>query len=283
MSCRLDRFYISKLLVDDVLACDNLPFGCSDHDAVMLKIKANTGITFGPGYWKFNNSLLQDKAFVELFTKYWVELIDGIDMDLDLWDHLKNKLRILLYITVRKKLLLNVHCNLLKHLEKSYHRLQYYEYHNPGLYIERVREIKSQIKDIQFQNYSGSKIRSRAESLDNDEKPSKVFFQQEIKRAKQKTITKIITGSSCTVSNSKDMLIEFKDFYSELYRDEGIDQDLASAFLKSIPKLRNDVSAMCEALQKKNLFWHFMIWRIISRLVRTASQKSFTPRSHLYF
>lgn len=71
--------------------------------------------------------------------------------------------------------------NLLKHLEKSYHRLQYYEYYNPGLYIERVREIKSQIKDIQFQNYSGSKIRSRAESLDNDEKPSKFFFQQEFK------------------------------------------------------------------------------------------------------
>lgn len=41
-------------------------------------------------------------------------------------------------------------------------------------------------------------------------------------------------------------MIEFKDFYSELYRDEGIDQDLASEILKSIPKLRNDVSAMCE-------------------------------------
>lgn len=105
---------------------------------------------------------------------------------------------------------------LLKHLEKSYHRLQYYEYHNPGLYIERVREIKSQIKDMQFQNYSGSKIRSRAESLDNDEKPSEFFFQQEIKRAKQKSITKIVTESSRTVSNSKDILIEFKDFYSEL-------------------------------------------------------------------
>lgn len=76
-----------------------------------------------------------------------------------------------------------------------------------GLYIERIREIKSQIKDRQFQNYSVSKIRSRAESLCNDEKPSKFFFQQEIKRAKQKTITKIITESSRTVLNSKDILI----------------------------------------------------------------------------
>lgn len=97
VSCRLDRFYISKLLVNDILTCDNLPFGYSDHDAVMLQIKSNTGITFGPGYWKFNNSLLQDKTFVQLFTKYWVELINGFDIDLDLWDHFsKNKLRILL-------------------------------------------------------------------------------------------------------------------------------------------------------------------------------------------
>lgn len=192
----------------------------------MLKVKANTGITFGPGYWKFNNSLLQDKAFVELFTKYWVELIDGFDMDLDLWDHFKEQIKNFAIHYCKKKAL--VKRILLQHLEKSYHRLQYYEYHNPGLYIERVREIKSQIKDIQFQNFSGSKIRSRAESLDNDEKPSEFFFQQEIKRAKQKSITKIVTESSRTVSNSKDILIEFKDFYSELYRDEEIDQDLAS-------------------------------------------------------
>lgn len=75
VSCRLDRFYISKLSVDDVLTCANLPFGCSDHDAVMLKIKANTGITFGPGCWEFNNSLLQDKAFVELFTNVIYQIL----------------------------------------------------------------------------------------------------------------------------------------------------------------------------------------------------------------
>lgn len=89
----------------------------------MLKVKANTGITFGPGYWKFNNSLLQDKAFVELFTKYWVELIDGFDMDLDLWDHFKEQIKNFAIHYCKKKALLKR--ILLKHLEKSYHRLQY--------------------------------------------------------------------------------------------------------------------------------------------------------------
>lgn len=84
--------------------------------------------------------------------------------------------------------------------------------------------------------------------MDNDEKPSKIFFQQEIKRAKQKTITKIVTESSNsrTCSNSGDILAEFQNFYSKLYTDEGIDQDLASEFLKNVPKLRNDISANCE-------------------------------------
>lgn len=102
----------------------------------MLKIKADIGINFGPGYWKFNNSLLQDKAFFELFTKYWVELIVGFDMDLDLWDHFKAQIK---NFTIHyRKIKALVKRNLLKHLEKSYHRLQYDEYHNPAGMLMKV-------------------------------------------------------------------------------------------------------------------------------------------------
>jgi hypothetical protein len=64
--------------------------------------------------------------------------------------------------------------------------MQFSEQTNPGQFIDRVREIKNQIKEFQLQNYTGSIIISKAEILDNQEKPSKFFFQQEIKRAKKK-------------------------------------------------------------------------------------------------
>lgn len=162
---------------------------------------------------------MSDKNFVKSFTKYWVDLIQGIDIDLDLWEHFKDQIKFFTIHYCKKKSI--VKRNVLKQLQRSYHRLQYYENNNPGQFIDRLREIKSQIKEIQLQNYAGSKIRSRAECLDNDEKPSKFFFQQEIKRAKQKTITKIVTESSRTCSNSGDILAEFQNFYSKLYTDEG--------------------------------------------------------------
>jgi hypothetical protein len=69
----------------------NIPFGHSDHDIVLVQFNvSNTNnITFGKSYWKFNNSLLQDRTFVKNFTKYWTELIDGIDFSLEMWDCLK--------------------------------------------------------------------------------------------------------------------------------------------------------------------------------------------------
>lgn len=49
-----------------------------------------------------------------LFTKYWVELIDGFDMDLDLWDHFKERIKNLTIHYCNKKALAKR--NLLKHL-----------------------------------------------------------------------------------------------------------------------------------------------------------------------
>lgn len=243
VGCRLDRFYITKYLCNDVVVCKNVPFGNSDHDAVYLHLNVSGDITFGSGYWKFNNSLLQDKTFVKEFSKYFSDLIDGMEIYLEIWDHLKEQIKNFTIYYCKKKA--KVKRDLLKVLEKSYYRLQYFERKNPGQFIDRIREIKKQIKELQNQNYIGSKIRSRAENLINQEKPSKFFYQQEIKRAKQKTITKITTESSTCVK-SGDILDAFKDFYSKLYTDEAVDQDIVDLFLKSLPKLRNDLSAQCE-------------------------------------
>ena len=252
VSCRLDRFYISHLLSTSIINCNHKPFGHSDHDVVFLELKVSDNINFGKGYWKFNNSLLHDKTFVRKFTKYWLDLIEGMELSLELWDHLKEQIKNFCIHYSKQKA--KVKRSVLRYLEKSYHRLQYFENKNPGEFIDRIREVKVQIKELQSKDYSGSIIRSRSENLIHDEKPSKFFFQQEIKRAKQKTITKIITESSRTCENSGDILEAFKDFYTKLYTDESIDQALVDDFLQSVPKLHNDVSATCEGRITKEEF-----------------------------
>lgn len=101
---------MSKTLCKNIKCVKNIPFGHSDHDTVFLVIDVcNTdNITFGNGYWKFNNSLLQDKTFVKKFTKYWTELIDGLDICLEVWDHLKEQIKNFTIYYCKKKANVNV-------------------------------------------------------------------------------------------------------------------------------------------------------------------------------
>ena len=78
---------------NSIIDCNHIPFGHSDHDVLFLELKVSDNINFGKGYWKFNNSLLQDKPFVRKFTKYWLDLIEGIELSLELWDHLKEQFK----------------------------------------------------------------------------------------------------------------------------------------------------------------------------------------------
>ena len=71
---------------NSIIDCNHIPFGHSDHDVVFLELKVSDNINFCKGYWKFNNSLLyvQDKPFVRKFTKYWLDLIEGMGLSLEL-------------------------------------------------------------------------------------------------------------------------------------------------------------------------------------------------------
>jgi len=69
IKCRLHYFFISKQLKDHLKECKILPNIYSDHSAVALSVSLNESeFPQGPGFWKFNNSLLSDINYVELLT-----------------------------------------------------------------------------------------------------------------------------------------------------------------------------------------------------------------------
>ena len=61
--CRLDYFLISKSLSARINKSDISHGFRSDHSLISLSIKPQ--ISRGPGFWKFNTSLLQDNDYVE--------------------------------------------------------------------------------------------------------------------------------------------------------------------------------------------------------------------------
>jgi len=63
ISSRLDTFLISRHLCERVISCEIRPCVYSDHEFVFLELNLHSSPQWGPGYWKFNNSLLRDEKF----------------------------------------------------------------------------------------------------------------------------------------------------------------------------------------------------------------------------
>ena len=62
---RLDFFLVSETFIHTVLKADIVPGYRTDHSGILLKLKINENER-GPGYWKFNCSLLKDKEYVKM-------------------------------------------------------------------------------------------------------------------------------------------------------------------------------------------------------------------------
>ena len=63
IQCRLDFFLTSDHLYDKFTNFDIVPSIHSDHSAITLSYQQIEAGKKGPGFWKFNNSLLNDEEF----------------------------------------------------------------------------------------------------------------------------------------------------------------------------------------------------------------------------
>ena len=67
---RLDYFLVSKVFKSSIHKCDIFFVPLSDHSAVSCSIRSdNYQKQRGPGFWKFNASLLSDNKYVELLKE----------------------------------------------------------------------------------------------------------------------------------------------------------------------------------------------------------------------
>ena len=60
---------MSKIQLSQVKECNIIPVSFSDHASVSFQVQSNNLVQRGPGFFKFNNSLLNDKCFMEGLRK----------------------------------------------------------------------------------------------------------------------------------------------------------------------------------------------------------------------
>ena len=93
---RLDYWLVSDSVQDFISKTDIIPAIKSNHSAITLSLNGFKDRPFGPSYWKFNSSLVNDEEYVNLITSRYpgwlAEFADVTDKRV-LWDLIKYRIR----------------------------------------------------------------------------------------------------------------------------------------------------------------------------------------------
>ena len=104
---RLDFFLVSESLIRSTLSVEYENSYRSDHSPVLLSLKINNFVK-GTGFWKFNNSLLTDKEYVESIKKKIVEVKAQYACPVYKFENIESVENTLLCFTISDQLLLDI-------------------------------------------------------------------------------------------------------------------------------------------------------------------------------
>ena len=160
-----------------------------NHLQVTLLINGAKQHPRGPGYWKFNASLLEDKNFVEEVTTKIPSFINQYQGVVDkglLWEVVKMEIRAytINFSKQRAKQQKNVEAELVKRAQNLKRKLAKKE--TQALHAEHDKIIR-ELESISPQRTCGACLRSKARWFEWGERSSKYFLNLE------KKITRINT------------------------------------------------------------------------------------------
>jgi len=244
---RLDRFYLSKQMVNFLSSVKHIDFGISDHSLVIVTLDKilEQSKSHGEGYWKCNVSILNKPGFLEDFSVLWDELIlqANSNFTTEWWDMAKTAFKT--FIIEKSKLHAQQFRHQLNRLEEKLNMLNDFNLLESGNFENEIEIVKAEIDNLLQEKVTGSIIRSKARVLDNNEKPTKFFLRKEQVRAKAKSIDKLETQDG-VISEPEAILNECRNFYSELYAEQPVDHSLIDYFLKDMSILSDMDRESCE-------------------------------------
>ena len=214
---RIDYFLASTHMVYDLDDVEIKPGFKSDHSIIKISFKLNETQSRGRGFWKFNATLLLDKDYVSKVKQIIAEnknRYPDFENKALYWDVLKCDIRSysVSYSSWKAK----------------QRRLQLDELHNIVIELEEKLNLghtvqkeyshaKNQLEDAFDEKAKGCFIRSRARHVEDNEKSTKYFLQQEIRNYKTKHIKCLKTPDGRTINAAEEILLEEKSFYEKLY------------------------------------------------------------------
>jgi len=262
---RLDYFLVSENLLSSVENSKIEASYRSDHSAIILELQF-TQFNHGKSLWKFNNSLLQDKQYLETINEKIDEIRQQYAIPVYNFDKISEISDTDIQFTISDQLFLDTLLMEIRGKSISYSAYKKKEEEKEEIILirsiseiekkltldnqEQLETLQDSLQKIRKHKMQGYLIRSRANIIENDEKPSKYFCNLEKNNYTSKIIPKIEKDDGTIISDQREILDETKAFYQNLYSDR--DHNLLDINLEdemqnlNTPKLSNTESKSLE-------------------------------------
>jgi len=217
--CRLDYFLVSSGIINQIQECKIIPASFSDHAAVYFSLFSKEYEKCGPEFFKFNNSLLEDKNFVEELKKniemYKVKHRDVTDKRPH-WKMIKMEIRsFTLFFSKRRA---EQRRNDEEILQQELINLQRKIGLDPSEEnVSKFYNVKFKLNQLSLLKTKGAMTRSKARWCEQGERNSKYFYRLERRNHSTKYITELKLSDKTTTTKPKEILNEEYRFYKELY------------------------------------------------------------------
>ena len=243
---RIDYFLISNELQQRIINSDIRPaiIKYTDHMAVSLKLNIEN-ISKGPGYWKLNNNLLQDKKYQNL-VKQCLSKYNNMSATTNkskqiIWDLCKLEIKeiSIKYGIERAK----TKRDKIKSLETELLKCE--EDNN----INKAKNVENELETLYNEKAKGAQIRSRMKWIEEGEKNTKYFLNLESSRQTKKAIINLYDSNGNVLSKQDQILNRGKEFYSELYHSVEPDLNAITQYIQNLQisdKLNDEDKTNCE-------------------------------------
>ena len=118
---------------------------------------------------------------------------------------------------------------------------------------DELRKMEGDLKALVLEEFEGVKVRSRAEWIEDGEKPSRFFFSLMREREKTNRMEGLKDVRGVERSDQGEMLKVVEDFYRELFKQEEVDEGVQGDLLRAVGRsLDGEARGRCEGNLSEN-------------------------------
>ena len=220
VASRIDFFLISPDIRPHIISADIRPalISHTDHQAISLQIRLKAQ-NKGKGFFKINNSILNDTKYKEIIIKlidtHQEKILTKNNDPRVTWDIFKTEVREVTIAYCKQKAAESK--NEIKHLENKLKFLNEKSSNSQHLKKE-INNVENNLQNLYVKETRGAQIRSRVRWAEEGEKNTKYFLGLEKSRQTKKTISALRNDHGNIVTDASDILILGKNYYQNLYK-----------------------------------------------------------------